>query len=187
MSSVELGNEADLAVAGDETGLYGDGIDRLQQRARVAQLVADSIQQAAQKIVELGLPEYLTIDKVVAQGEAIAGTEVSDISADFPDMIADGSWRLDGIVAIADANATADLSAAISGLLPGITITVKAARTIVAGGESTFAPLYTNIRAGDRPGAFGGLNVAVTGGATGDKMYLGFVFRKVRDVRVQGI
>lgn len=187
MSSVELSSDADRsALTGDETGLYGDGDARLIERARVAQLVADSIEKAAQRIVELGLPEYITVDKAVAQGEAIGGTEVSDISGDFPDAIADGSWRLEGIVAISDANASADLTVTITGLLP-VAISIKPARVIVAGGESTFAPLYVNIRAGDKPGNFGGLNAAVTGGAAGDKVYLGFVFRKLRDVRVQGI
>lgn len=185
--SAELGNRADVAIDGDETGLFGDGDARLKERARVAQLVADSLRDAMKSVVELGLPEYLSVEKVVAQGEAGAQAEIDDISADFPDMIADGSWRLDGIVAISDSNASADLVVTIAGLLPGISIQIKPARQIVAGGESTFAPIYQTIRAGDKPGAFGGIAPVVSGGAAGDKVYLSFVFRKVRDVRVQGI
>lgn len=183
----ELLNRADVELDPDVALLYGDRDARLQEQERVRQLVAAAIGDAAKAIVELGIPEFLTIDKTVAQGEAAAQTEISDLSADFPDVLADGNWRLDGIVAISDSAASADLTVTIANLLPGVSLAIKAARTILVGGEGTFAPLYMQIRSGDRPGQFGGLTATVSGGATGDKVYLAFVFRKVRDVRVQGL
>lgn len=183
----ELQNPADYEVDADESLLYGDDAGYLAQRQQVQQLVADALKQAVQDVVELGIPEFVTVDKTIAQGEAGAQAGVNDISGDFPDLIADGNWRLEGVVAISDSNASADVTATIAGLLPGVSLAIKAARTIVIGAQSTFTPLYLTIRAGDKPGQFGGITATVSGGAAGDKMYLSFVFRKVRDVRVNGL
>lgn len=183
----ELLNRADVELDPDVALLYGDRDAQTQEKVRVQQLVAATLRDAVASVVELGIPEYLTVEKTIAQGEAGSLTEVSDISADFPDVLLDGSWRLEGIVAITDANATADLTVTIAGLLPGVSLAIKAARTIVVGGQGSFTPIYQTIRQGQRAGDFGGVLATVSGGAANDKMYLAFVFRKVRDVRVQGL
>lgn len=183
----ELLNRADVELDPDVALLYGDKSAQLQEQARVQQLVVDSLRDAVKQIVEIGVPEFITVDKTIAQGEAGAQSGVSFESADFPDVIADGNWRLDGVVVVSDANATADLTVTIAGLLPGVSLAVKAARTVVVGGQGTFVPLFQTIRSGIKPGDFTGLSCVVSGGATNDKAYLSFVFRKVRDVRVQGL
>lgn len=185
--SDELLNPADVAVDPDVRSLYSDADARLVEQTRIQQLVAATLRDAVRSVVELGVPEFVTVDKTIAQGEAGGQSTVSFESADFPDLITDGNWRLDGVCVVADSNATADLTLTITGLLPGVSIAVKAARTIIVGGQSTFVPLYRTIRSGEKPGEFNGLSCVVSGGATGDKAYLSFVFRKVRDVRVAGL